>query len=160
MIIPYSIQMQELDRLYRDNASDPKFMEAMHSRIINQAKAQGFRGLTQTEVHDGEVLSTVFADNKHHNDVHHGLAVIDNHALCKNLILTINHIHELNTKYDLVYVVISENIEQWFTGYIDAVIFSRECRDTHGQIDIEIVRAYCDINPSDKNDFNIIEVIS
>lgn len=160
MIIPYSIQMQELDRLYSDNTVDPKLMEDMHLRIINQAKAQGFRGLAQTEIHDGEVLSTVFADNKHRNDTHHGFAVVDNHAKCKDLILDLNRTHEFNTKYDLVYVVISEHIEHWFKNYKDAVEFSRECRITHGQLDIEVVRAYCDINPDDNNTFDVMAIIS
>ena len=160
MIIPYSIEMQDLDRLYSDNTVDPKLMEAMHLRIINQAKAQGFRGLAQTEIHDGEVLSTVFADNKHRNDTHQGFAVVDNHALCKNLILDLNRTHEFNTKYDLVYVVISEHIEHWFENYRDAVAFSHTCRDTHGQLDIEVVRAYCDISPDDKSNFDVMAIIS
>lgn len=160
MIIPYSIEMRELDRLYSDNTVDPNLMEAMHLRIINQAKAQGFRGLAQTEIHDDEVLSTVFADNKHRNDTHQGIIDVDNYALCKNLILALNRTHEFNTKYDLVYVVISENIEHWFNNYSAAVAYSHTCRDTHGQLDIEVVRAYCDINPDDRSNFDVMAIIS
>lgn len=160
MIIPYSIQMKEEDRLYGNDAADPDRMEILHLHIINQASAQGFRGLAQTEIYDGEILSTVFADNIHRNDVHQGFAVVDNHAKCKDLMLALGHMHEHHTKYDLVYVVISENIEHWFKDYRDAVAYSHTCRDTHGQQDIEIVRAYCDINPNDKNNFDIIEIIS
>ena len=96
--IPYTIEMQEQDRLHSDAEEDREIMTKLHSSIIDQAKSQGFKGTTESELFtlsgDNEFLTTVFKSLEEKELVSLGDVEPRTTGTCRGLIMYLNECME------------------------------------------------------------------
>lgn len=88
MMINYTDEMKTQDALHAAQSEDKDIMLRLHHSIVSNAQRQGFTGIVTTQIapDDGEVLTTVFVNAAHQNDVASGNALIDDCATCSDLI--------------------------------------------------------------------------
>lgn len=88
MSITYTEEMKTQDALHATQSEDKDIMLRLHNNIVSDAQRQGFTGIVTTQIapDDGEVLTAVFVNAAHRNDVASGNALIDDCATCSDLI--------------------------------------------------------------------------
>lgn len=96
--IPYTIEMQKQDRLHGDAKEDRDIMAKLHSSIIEEAKNQGFRGTTESELFtlsgDDEFLTTVFKSSEEQELVSLGHIEPRTTGTCRGLLGYLNECME------------------------------------------------------------------